>query len=665
MITLPWNTAPPRGVRSAPESSECRGSVSRVHLVAGWEPVEGVDVSGERRGLTLAVLALAVVAGGPGPAALQEASPAPTPPLRLGIEEEVDVQFVLVDFLALDAKQRTVPDLTADELTLLVGGREVEVASLDRDCPGGSIPEPRAAWLDQKRDYAETTQPRKIVLVFDYYHMSNASETYDMVFSMLDKLPSDTHDEHMVVTIGQVVRIETPFTSDVGEVRWAIERMRNDPDLYAGNHSRLTEWPFFERVEVLFDLMEQIEGRKTMVLYSGPFASDGFAHDPAYKKLSAMSTIARTSIYPIDTGGLRTLLDPGNRPLGGPIELRRLANETGGRMTADTNDLGLAYARARRDMSCTYTLGFYDSSPRLDDRRRLTIRTDRAGVRITYPEFYVIRSSETKRKSLFHTASMTPHLFESDEMRTELFLFGPRSTRRWAGVVAIELHLPPGEIVEEGEQWLLKGLVRKRNGTIMRSFKRRVSMPAANGSDPQRNVVKLFESLTIPPGDYIVSAVLSDPGADTPRAATRAVAVSPVPRGAPFVVGPILGRTADGPPGHGAIDDFEPLLTLEATQGEPLDSLTLVCVAGADAEIDVHSIAREITTFEGVGALAFDRTSTRLPGRGKVHCHEVLDRVATDSLAPGRYELSARTETADHVTGTASVEFTIVPGKLE
>ena len=532
------------------------------------------NVRGFRGSLAVLATATLLLCGGAGPGAQEDGSP---PPLELGIEEEVEVQLVLVDFLAVDRKDRTVADLSAEELLLLVDGRDVEIASLDRDCPGGATEDPRAGRLDSPPDPMPTAQPRKIVLVFDYYHMTNSAETFDQVFEMLDKW-STGDERHMVVSLGQVVRVETPFTTDLGEVRWALERMRNDPDLYAGNHSRLTEWPFFERIEVLFDLLERIHGRKTIVLFSGPFSADGFYHDPAYRKLSAMSTIARTAVYPVDTGGLRTLIDPGNRPLGGPGKLRRLANDTGGRMTADTNELGLAYARAHRDLGCTYTLGFYDQGPRHDDRRRLTIRPSRDGVRIVYPEFYVVRSEEKKKKSLFHTASMTPHMFESDDLKTDLFLLGPQSGRRWKALLAVEARLTADEVAEDGEEWLLKGVVRKPNGTVVRSFKRRVPMTAAGSGRDGASVVTLFEGMSIAPGRYIVSAVLADPEADTPRAATRPAEVAEVPRGTPFMVGPILGhRTAVG---------FEPLLTAEAEQGEPLDSLTLVCVAGVERGVD-------------------------------------------------------------------------------
>ena len=38
-----------------------------------------------------------------------------TEPFDVGLEEEVNVQFVLVDFLVLDRKDRTVPDLKLEE----------------------------------------------------------------------------------------------------------------------------------------------------------------------------------------------------------------------------------------------------------------------------------------------------------------------------------------------------------------------------------------------------------------------------------------------------------------------------------------------------------------------------------------------------------------------
>ena len=346
-------------------------------------------------------------------------------PLEVGLEEQIEVQLVLVDFLVLDRKERTVPDLTADDFVLVVRGREIDIHSLDLDCPVGAAPEPLPGKAFRPLPSAPTSRPRRMVIVFDYYHMGNAAETFDHVEQMLDKWPVGG-EEHMVVSLGEVVRIESPFSTDLDDVRWAVQRMRNDPALYAGNYARLTERRFFDRIEVLFDLLERWEGRKSIVLFSGPFLSDGFFHDPTFKRLSALSVATRTAIYPVDTGGLRTSRDPDAQPFGGPPMLRRLANETGGRMTSGTNEIGVAYARAHRDLGCTYTLGFYEPWPDADKKRRMTIRVkDRQGLRVVYPEFYVVRSHAEQRKSLFRAAATVPQMFDSEEIKHQPVRAGP------------------------------------------------------------------------------------------------------------------------------------------------------------------------------------------------------------------------------------------------
>jgi VWFA-related protein len=591
-------------------------------------------------------------------------------PLDVGLEEEVEVQLVLVDFLVLDRDDRTVPDLTIDDFTLLVAGREVAIDSLDRDCPVGAAGDPLPGKRSVTLPSAPTARPRRIVLVLDYYHMANVAEAFDAVLEALDKWPVGG-EEHMVVSLGPVVRIESPFTRDLDEVRWTLRRMRNDPDLYAGNYSRLTERRFFDRVEVLFDLLERWEGRKTVVLFSGPFQADGFYRDPEFKRLSALATATRTAVYPVDTGGLRTGIGPRSVPFSGPPMLRRLANETGGRMTSGTNEIGVAYAKAHRDLGCTYTMGFYDPRPDTDRKRRLTIHVnDRRGLRVVYPEFFVVRSPDTKRKSLFRTATMTPQMFEDEQVNTDVFVFEPRSSKRWRAMVAVEVRLASDAFVDPEETWELKGLVRKPNGTIVHSFNQKVAMPATNAATGETPAITLFHEFRARPGRYTVSVVLADPRADTPLAATRPVIIASIPQGEPFLVGPIVGRHAadaeTAPDGRRhSTPDFEPSLTQEAAQGDRLDSLTVLCVVGADEPVDVRELARAVTTWEGQGAQAFEPASFRLSGDGAVRCRRLVDAVATAELEPGRYEIRAFAETSDQVTGRGTAEFTIRAPSLD
>ncbi len=395
------------------------------------------------------------------------------------------------------------------------------------------------------------------------------------------------------------------------------------------------------------------------MLFSGPFLADGFFRDPEFKRLSGLSVATRTAVYPVDTGGLRTSLDPREQPFGGVPMLRRLANETGGRMTFGTNEIGLAYAKAHRDLGCTYTMGFYDRKPRPDHKRRLTIRVkDRRGARVVYPEFYVIRSREEKRRSLFRTATFTPQMFESDEMSTELFVLGPHSSSRWRTLLVVEIRLGDDEQIGEDETWELKTLVRKPNGTVVHSFKKKIPMPRTEPARDTPRVVTVFHEFRARPGRYTVSAVLSDPQASVPRAVTRPAVVAKIPRGEPFLVGPILGHRSGA--AHGVEPPFQPLIVPRAERGEPLESLTVVCVVGSKEPVEISQIGRVVTTWDGSRAQRFEPISIRLDGRGTVKCHELVDRVATETLEPGRYEIKVVAETSSHIAGHGATEFKIL-----
>ena len=196
-------------------------------------------------------------------------------------------------------------------------------------------------------------------------------------------------------------------------------------------------------------------------------------------------------------------------------------------------------------------------------------------------------------------------------------------------------------------------------------------MPRTDPVTGETPAVTVFHEFRVRPGRYTVSAVLSDPSAETPIAATRPAIIAEIPRGEPFLIGPILGRRSestddvsttqrrdDGP-------EFEPLLVHEAERGAPLDSLTILCVVGSDHDVDVREIERYVTRWDGNGAQRFDPVSILLPDEGEVRCHELGDRVETAGLEPGRYELTAVAETSGHTTGRGTADFTIMPPSVE
>lgn len=577
-------------------------------------------------------------------------------PLDVGIEEQVEIDYVLVDFIVLDAQNRPVPDLVLSDFKLKVGGKKILPSTLDRSCevrpPGeAKVPAEGPAIADP------VAEPLRIVLAFDYDHMDETAEVFDRVQDLLNSRPTGG-EEHMLVSFSEVVRFETPFTSDLDELRWALRRMRNDRDLYARNRQRVTELQFYARVRALFDLLERWPGRKTVVLFSGPFARDAFVYDEQYRELAALSAATRTAVYPVDTMGLRTpepvgaLANPRVTPestFGGPPELRRLANETGGRMTSETNDISVAYAQAHQDMSCFYTLGFRDPRFKLDRNRRLTIKiVGRGDLRVVSPDLYVVRSEEQKRDSLFETAGLAPHMFESKRIRAELIVIGAQGDN-WKSVVGTEIRLEPGAVIGARETWDLRGYLRRPNGTIVQKFAQSVTMP--EGGTAGAIVADSFEAIVASPGEYALSVVLSDPRGQ-PFASTRPVTLPGVPRRGPFLIGPILGRNGER--------TFEPMMRAEPTGEGSLDALTVFCLAGGGGKGVPTTVTRRIADLAGNDVWQLDDVTVELKGDG-LRCQPIVDSLGAIPLASGRYELGAVATASEWMTDESLTEFT-VPG---
>lgn len=459
--------------------------------------------------------------------ALTASSGAGELPVATGLEERVEVQFVLLDAVVIDRRGRTRPDLEKADFELFVDGDEVEIASVDLHCPGGASRDVKADWRPGRPARPEPREPpgpgRRLVLVFDYFHM-NAAHSFEAALAALDRFGAGG-DEHMIVSLGSSLRVELPFTRDVERVRETLEHMSRDPALFAANHAHLTEWRFFDRVERLFDVLEPLAGRKILVLFSGVNAPDGFYHDRAFEGLAARSAIARTAVYPVDTGGL------GFGPLGGPEQLRRLAVETGGRMTADTNDLTLGYGRARRDLACSYTLGFEDRAPKLDRPRRVSVyaRRKQSGLRVLHPAFYAVRSREQKRESLARTAALAPESFDDTGLDADLTPLEPQAGgRKWRTRLLVEV--APGAIAAATPEtpWTLRAFVRKRNGTALHSYEWEIP-GAATARQTDDGAVAVEELLAARPGGYRVSAVLFGAGTVEPLATFEDVELPAIP----------------------------------------------------------------------------------------------------------------------------------------
>jgi hypothetical protein len=352
--------------------------------------------------------------------------------------------------------------------------------------------------------------------------------------------------------------------------------------------------------------------------------------------------------------------------------LARLAVDTGGRYTERTNDLTAGYSRARSDLTCIYSVGFYVDEPEEDRVRNLVVRAKRKGLRALHPSKYVFRSPEVQRQSLLQAAWVAPDMFETGVVRAHVFPLSPVSKRAWDALLAINFEVPLGEI--EGDRTRREfGGILYRDSKIVHRFNRWIDLVPKGATSEASPTVTFLERVELEPGRYELRTVLSHPGEGDVHAATVELALERVPRKELFLVGPVLGRRAGGNVVVTAGDDpagdrvgrgksFEPLLVHWFEEPVDLVAFSQACMVGGKASRKGHGPP----TLERALRDAGDDTVGTLPGvdlalegSGRIRCQNLVDVLPLASLADGEYTFEARlAPDGDGVEGR-SVRFAI------
>ncbi len=179
----------------------------------------------------LAVLLLMLGAGAPG---AQE--PDPIEPPEGVFFESVDVNLVNVDVHVTDKKGNRVPDLTIDDFEIYENGRPMKITNFyavedgRRRPPEGGVEAPRELPVDiQAPDRLDPLalpedQRLSLILYFDNMRLRpfNRNKVAGEIMSFLHRHVG-RDDQVMLVTFERSLHIRQPFTSDLSDVRLAID----------------------------------------------------------------------------------------------------------------------------------------------------------------------------------------------------------------------------------------------------------------------------------------------------------------------------------------------------------------------------------------------------------------------------------------------------------
>jgi len=327
---------------------------------------------------------------------------------------------------------------------------------------------------------------------------------------------------------------------------------------------------------------------------------------------------------------------------------------TGGRLTRNINDLTVGYARARRDLGCRYTLGFYDRHPEADKQHRLVVDSRRRGVHLSYAARYTFPSQEQRKSMAVEAAYLIPQQFEGGGLRAHVFPLEPKDRKRWSAILVVDF---PVEVAGAAAASTREFGVVVRHGTeVVHTFDRSISVGAKEaGSAASTPRVTFVEPVMLPPGTYALTAVLADPKGDRPFGRAVDLTLPPIPKREAILAGPILGRRrgddvvvygggdAKGVVGDrlGARASFRPLLIDDVDRAEPLAALTEICAVRAKSKDGPWTISRHLETARGEPAGSLTDVSFHLTGGDLVQCQRLFDELPVPQLKPGRYTFRA------------------------
>jgi hypothetical protein len=324
-----------------------------------------------------------------------------------------------------------------------------------------------------------------------------------------------------------------------------------------------------------------------------------------------------------------------------------------------------------------YTVGFRVAESEVGRVRNVTVRVKRPGLRAIHPTKYVFRSEEAKRESLLLAAWAAPELFQTGLVRAHVFPMRPVSHTRWDGMLAISFPVP---LADSGGAPVRRdfGATLARGTGVAHRFSRFLRLQPNSPEVTSTPTVTFLEPVTLRPGTYTLTAVLSTPGRADPHAVEVDVEVPEIPQRELFLVGPVLGRPAGanlvvtGGPGTGedAIGEensFEPLLVYQLDEPIDLAAFSQACLVGKGGRRAGRpravSVERSLRGLGGEALGSLPDVDLTLGGQSPIACHSLVDVLPISALPDGQYEFEVRLHGRSGDDSVERVRFAVGHGR--
>lgn len=258
----------------------------------------------------------------------------------------------------------------------------------------------------------------------------------------------------------------------------------------------------------------------------------------AIERTSFLLTAARVSVYPVDARGLNANpfptehpefdAEPGpsDQPVENQMAMMELADETGGKVYVNRNDLDRAAKDAVNDGDFYYAITYRPPESQKDSLRTITVKTTRHGVKLRYRKAYFAAGKDAAVRSEIRDVAVEPLWRNEVPFAAQGVLRSERLATVMAVLPASALRLPESKasLTRTFEVAAIEGIA-KGKPRLAAAEKIVLSVPQAQRDDIERNGLKVRLSLLLREPSRTLRLVLRD--AETGRAGSLDIPLAP------------------------------------------------------------------------------------------------------------------------------------------
>jgi VWFA-related protein len=454
-------------------------------------------------------------------------------------------------------------------------------------------------------------------------------------------------DERLMTDL--IGRMTTEAGADVGTSRGSADEQRVTRRLLQENARTIVNQAdsasrqFLQRLSDVIVGFREIEGRKTVVLFSEGFFQDNLARELEGVAAAAAQSYSVFHAFDLNQRGISvTEAYASETVLASEVQARvapmaTLAAETDGSLIVDAGArTGEALNRLADQAQDYYLVGFTPSEQARLNRgkyRRVSIRVKRPGARVSARTGYALGPEGTAadRRRAINTVLGAPFVQQGIKIDYTTYVMKAPESGRHRVVLSLSADLPVRGAAKDTADVVF--VVRDtRDGRVVASGGDTIPLPATARTDAAMGRGTWRVQFDIPPGAYLMRTVVREPGGLI-GSADRRIDVRPLDGPEVTVSDLVIGSALAGLPVHPRVYTGQGLSGVLETYGR-----TAVQLQGLDVTVELRraqdnaaiaSLTADLLQAEAAENGASRRASFMLPLREVPPGHYLAHAVVT------------------------------------